>query len=71
MDFELTADQEDLQAGIRNLCEGRFPMSRVRGFEASAGVDRTAWRELADAGVFALRLPEREGVSGWGRPTRC
>ena len=66
MDFELTADQVDLQEGVRKLCEGRFPMERVRGLEAQGGVDRALWRELADAGVFSLRVPEDDGGVGLG-----
>ena len=37
MDFELSADQVALRDGIRSLCEGRFPIKRVRdGFDRSA-----------------------------------
>jgi alkylation response protein AidB-like acyl-CoA dehydrogenase len=50
VDFELSADQVALRDGIRSLCEGRFPIKRVRdGFDASVHA------ELADAGVFSLR----------------
>jgi alkylation response protein AidB-like acyl-CoA dehydrogenase len=60
VDFELTPDQVDLRDGVRNLLEGRFPMARVRELTS---VDRPSWRELAEAGVFALRIPEgAEGV---------
>jgi alkylation response protein AidB-like acyl-CoA dehydrogenase len=50
VDFELSADQVALRDGIRSLCEGRFPIKRVR-----EGFDRAAHAELADAGVFSLR----------------
>lgn len=63
MDLTLTPDQEDLRDGIRRLCEGRFPMSRVRAAEATEGFDPAGWRELEDAGVFALRA---EGGLGLG-----
>ena len=66
MDFELSSDQVDLQEGVRKLCEGRFPMETVRGLEASDGVDRGLWNELADAGVFTLRVPEADGGVGLG-----
>ena len=66
MDFELTSDQADLQDGIRKLCEGRFPIERVRELEAQGGVDRALWSELVDTGVFALRLPEADGGLGLG-----
>ena len=50
MDFELSDDQVALRDGIRSLCEGRFPIKRVRD-----GFDRAAHTELAEAGVFSLR----------------
>ena len=50
MNFDLTDDQVALRDGIRSLCEGRFPMKRVR-----AGFDRDAFAELSEAGVFSLR----------------
>jgi alkylation response protein AidB-like acyl-CoA dehydrogenase len=50
VDFELSADQVALRDGIRSLCEGRFPIKRVRD-----GFDRAAHAELAEAGVFSLR----------------
>ena len=66
MDFELSADQEALQEGVRKLCEGRFPMARVRALIDDGGVDRALWRELAEAGVFSLCLPESDGGVGLG-----
>lgn len=32
------------------------------------GIDRALWRELGDAGFFALRLPEKDGGVGLGLP---
>ncbi|HSS09443.1 MAG TPA: acyl-CoA dehydrogenase family protein [Acidimicrobiales bacterium] len=67
MDFELSDDQAALKDGVRKLCDGRFPMEHVRGSPSSpGGVDRTAWRELAEAGVFSLRIPEADGGVGVG-----
>ena len=66
MDFELTSDQVDLKEGIRKLCEGRFPMERVRELEELGGVHRSLWQELAETGVFALRIPEADGGLGLG-----
>jgi alkylation response protein AidB-like acyl-CoA dehydrogenase len=59
VDFELTTDQVDLKDGVRKLCEGKFPVEVVR-----EGFDRTRWQALAEAGVFALRIPE--GADGVG-----
>ena len=66
MDFTLSSDQEALQEAVRKLCEGRFPMERVRALADVGGVDRGLWRELADAGVFSLRLTEEDGGAGLG-----
>jgi alkylation response protein AidB-like acyl-CoA dehydrogenase len=66
MDFELTADQQALQDGVRKLCEGRFPIARVRALEEQGGVDRELWRALGDAGVFSLCVPEADGGVGLG-----
>jgi alkylation response protein AidB-like acyl-CoA dehydrogenase len=67
MHFELTADQVALQEGMRNFCAGRFDIDSVREMADKGGVDRASWSELAEIGVFSLRLPEREGgvELGW------
>lgn len=61
MNFDLDPDEIALQKAIRDLCSARFPLERVRG-----GFDPDGWRALADAGVFALRLPEDQGGVGLG-----
>jgi alkylation response protein AidB-like acyl-CoA dehydrogenase len=66
MDFELSDDQVALVEGIRSLLQGRFPIETVRALEASDGVERAAWRELADTGVFSLAVPEADGGVGLG-----
>ena len=67
MDFELTELQADLAEGVRRLCQGRFPLESVRALESEERVvDRAAWRELAEAGVFGLCLAEEAGGAGLG-----
>ncbi|MER5731587.1 acyl-CoA dehydrogenase [Streptomyces sp. NPDC002138] len=71
MDFQLTEDQRDLRAGVRELLEGRYGRQALRGSvdaaEAGGGVvDRGLWRELGEAGFFALRLPEGGPEGGVG-----
>ncbi|MFJ1568854.1 acyl-CoA dehydrogenase family protein [Streptomyces erythrochromogenes] len=73
MDFQPTEDQRDLRAGVRGLLEGRYGREALRAaVDAAAGagtaVDRGLWRELGEAGFFALRLPESEGGVGLGLP---
>ncbi|OEJ26382.1 acyl-CoA dehydrogenase [Streptomyces agglomeratus] len=74
MDFRLTDDQRALRAGVRELLEGRFGRERLRAAVdkpapgADPALDRALWRELGDAGFFALRLPEKDGGVGLGLP---
>jgi alkylation response protein AidB-like acyl-CoA dehydrogenase len=62
----LSPDEEALQAGIRALCAGRFPMDRVRALEEHGGVEPASWQALADTGVFTVRRPEDDGGLGLG-----
>ncbi|MFE5810972.1 acyl-CoA dehydrogenase family protein [Streptomyces sp. NPDC056491] len=69
MDFQPTEDQKDLRAGVRDLLAGRYAREALRAsVDTGAGVDRALWRELGEAGFFALRLPEAEGGVGLGLP---
>jgi alkylation response protein AidB-like acyl-CoA dehydrogenase len=64
MDLELNEDEAALQEGLRSFLDGRFDMATVRA--QADGLDRGSWRELADTGVFGLRLPEADGGVGLG-----
>ncbi|WP_330297030.1 acyl-CoA dehydrogenase family protein [Streptomyces sp. NBC_00503] len=73
MDFQPTQDQRDLRAGVRDLLAGRYGREELRASVDAAdasgrSVDRALWRELGEAGFFALRLPEEEGGVGLGLP---
>ncbi|MFD4761349.1 acyl-CoA dehydrogenase family protein [Streptomyces sp. NPDC058439] len=69
MDFQLSDDQRALRTGIRELLAGRFGRDRMRAaLDGGTGVDRALWRELGEAGFFALRLPEAAGGVGLGLP---
>ncbi len=66
MDFQPTEDQKALRDGIRSFCEGQVPNERYPDLEKSKGFDRALWGELAEMGIFSLRLPESEGGVGLG-----
>ncbi len=66
MDFRVGADQRALQEGVRSFCQGRVSVDTLRELETSRGFDRALWRELAELGVFQLRLPEQAGGLGLG-----
>ncbi|MFF2778162.1 acyl-CoA dehydrogenase family protein [Streptomyces sp. NPDC058052] len=69
MDFRLSQDQRDLARGVRELLAGRFGRDALRAaVDGGGALDRGLWKELGDAGFFALRLPEAEGGVGLGLP---
>ncbi|MFF4547305.1 acyl-CoA dehydrogenase family protein [Streptomyces sp. NPDC001435] len=68
MRFQLTEDQRALRDGVRQLLARRFDADALRAAVAEPGLDRALWRELGEAGFFALRLPEARGGVGLGLP---
>jgi len=68
MRFQLTEDQRALQAGVRELLTRRFGREQLRAAVDTPNLDRALWRELGEAGFFALRLPETDGGVGLGLP---
>lgn len=68
MRFQLTEDQRALQAGVRELLSRRFGREQLRAALDTPNLDRALWRELGEAGFFALRLPEADGGVGLGLP---
>ncbi len=65
MNFSLNDDQVALQQGIRDFCEQEFPLDGLGALE-KAPVTRERWKQLAEMGVFSLRLPEAQGGVGLG-----
>ena len=65
MDFSLTEDQQALQSGLRSFCDDRYAFENVVAI-AKTPLDRERHRELAEMGVFSLRLSEAEGGVGLG-----
>ncbi len=66
MDFQLSEDQEALKDGLRAFCDGRVPADRLPELVKAGGFDRALWVELAEMGVFGLRLAEDGGGLGLG-----
>jgi len=54
MNFDLGSGELALRDAIRELCSREFPVRR--------GFDRAGWKQLADAGVFSLRLTDGAGL---------
>ncbi|MHB9759596.1 acyl-CoA dehydrogenase family protein [Streptomyces sp. BYX5S] len=70
MHFQLTVEQRALREGTRELLAGRFGRDALRAAvdAGTPAVDRGLWRELGEAGLFALCLPETAGGVGLGLP---
>ncbi|MER5210116.1 acyl-CoA dehydrogenase family protein [Streptomyces sp. NPDC002838] len=68
MRFQLTEDQRALRDGVRQLLARRFDSEALWAAVRAPGLDRALWRELGEAGFFALRLPEADGGVGLGLP---
>ena len=64
MDFRLGEDQKALRDGVRSFCDGRLPVEALHELAKRGGFDGALWKELAELGVFSLRLPESEGGVG-------
>ena len=66
MDFRLSEDQQALRDGVRAFCEGRIGVEQLRELEQKQALDTGLWGELAEMGVFHLRVPEAQGGVGLG-----
>lgn len=61
MNFQPSEDQKALRETIRSFVEAKVPNERFPDLEKSKGFDRELWGELAEMGIFALRLSEEDG----------
>jgi alkylation response protein AidB-like acyl-CoA dehydrogenase len=66
LDFRLNEDQEALQQTLRSFCSERASVEQLARLESEGGFDAKLWAELAEMGVFSLRLPESSGGVGLG-----
>lgn len=67
MNFDFSDDQRSLQQELRTYLTDASPLVRSRKIlEASAGIDRELWAEMAGLGWLGIGIPERFGGSGLG-----
>ena len=74
MDFRSTPDQLALAGAVRDVL-GKHPAPGTPGQEGPdglepgiGGVDVALWRDLAELGIFGVRVPEADGGLGLGHP---
>ena len=65
MDLDFTEEQEMLRDTVRGICERHAPLTTVRELEDDpVGYGAELWKQLANAGVLGLTVPESYGGSG-------
>jgi acyl-CoA dehydrogenase len=66
VNFDLTDEQRVVSDLAAQIFAGSAPTERVKQVEASGDVDRQLWRQLADANLVGLCLPNEHGGSDMG-----
>jgi len=67
VDFEFSAEQEQLRDSLRRFLVDQAPVEYVRAvYGNDRGYTDEVWRGLVDLGVVGLLVPERDGGSGMG-----
>jgi len=67
VNFALTEEQTAVRDLAEQIFTGTVTVDRVKEIEASDDrIDRALWRELADANLLGIALPEEHGGSGLG-----
>jgi alkylation response protein AidB-like acyl-CoA dehydrogenase len=63
--FQLSDEQQQLRAMVRDLAANRGSSERIRQVMLEeGGTDRATWKELAELGLVGLTVPEKHGGSG-------
>jgi len=67
LDFEFSAEQEQLRDSAARFLDARAPLTWVRDrYDDDRGTTEDVWRELAGLGVTGLLVPEACGGAGRG-----
>jgi acyl-CoA dehydrogenase len=72
MDFSFTQEQDEAAELAATILEDRTTTARMTEVEkAGDRFDRDLWRELGDAGLLSLAVPEQYGGAGLGLVELC
>ena len=72
MNFDLSEEQEAVRDLAEQIFSGSVDVERVKEIEASEDrIDRALWRELADANLLGIAIPEANGGLGLGFLDLC
>jgi alkylation response protein AidB-like acyl-CoA dehydrogenase len=72
MDFLFTPEQDEAAALAASILKDRATNARMKQVEAGGDrFDRDLWRDLGDAGLLSLAVPEEHGGAGLGLIELC
>jgi 3-oxocholest-4-en-26-oyl-CoA dehydrogenase beta subunit len=72
VDFGFSEEQESIRALGRQILEQELDLERRKRVEASpAAVDEALWKQLAEASLLGIALPEAQGGMGMGFLELC
>jgi len=66
MDFEFSPEQMQMQDTVRGLLADHYDTARAKAVAETGGQDERVWRQLAEAGIFSVAVPEAHGGMGLG-----
>ena len=66
MDFELTAEQKDIQKTVREFAEGEFDKEKILEWEQTHTFPKEIWKKAAKLGFIGIHFPEEYGGQGYG-----
>lgn len=66
MDFDLSEEQEELQASVRKVLERESPLGRAREVVETGAPSKQPWQSATELGWTAINVPERFGGLGLG-----
>jgi alkylation response protein AidB-like acyl-CoA dehydrogenase len=66
MDFELTAEQKDIQKTVKEFAQGEFDKEKILEWEQTHTFPKEIWKKAARLGFIGIHFPEEYGGQGYG-----
>src|SRR5512139_1639108 len=66
MDFELTAEQRDIQKAAREFIQGEYDKEKILEWEQTHTFPREIWKKACQLGFVGIHFPEEYGGQGYG-----
>jgi len=66
MDFQLTAEQRDIQAAAREFAIGEFDPDAALDFDKNQRFPSSIWKKACELGFLGVHFPEENGGQGCG-----